>query len=525
MFDNVRNMEFLDQITLLNEITASKDVATLPGLIELLQRPIGDTSIDYMVVNAINAVLGTHEEKVVEGLGGGMDNYRTLCIRVAGERGFTSAVPELIRLAENERDPDRLLEILSTLSRIGDPRALPVFRKNIDHEDPFIQSSCIVALGKLHDTASIGLFKGLITDSDAPDRYEECDLTTWKAVEALAGFNTDDTTRFLASRLHHRNPTVRRIITDSLVAIGTDAIASLQEVLKTGDTDLRILAANVIGFIADKAGADGLVEALDKGFASDANVRYAVYEALGKVGTMKGLVSLMDGLEEDDEMILMAVMGGLELHVNPGMAKSLAAALLVGDGHSVKLARALIATKATTLFTTLFENRGVAEQLTRALVASRDPDVVATFRQALESIDTPYALEVLPTLSTATAQGPKALAADDSRSMCAMHRTILTDLGFTPYLAANGEEAYEYIDQGTKFDIVITDMNMPIMDGIELVSKIRNTPGCSNLPIIMVTTESEASQQKLATKSGVSAFVTKPFKPDVLKATIKKLLG
>jgi CheY-like chemotaxis protein len=119
----------------------------------------------------------------------------------------------------------------------------------------------------------------------------------------------------------------------------------------------------------------------------------------------------------------------------------------------------------------------------------------------------------------------KALAADDSRSMCAMHRAILTDLGFEPFVAANGEEAYEFIEQGEEFEVIVTDMNMPIMDGMELVGKIRSTPGMEEVPIIMVTTESEASQQGLASKTGVSAFITKPFKPDELKAKILEVTG
>ena len=66
--DDFRNKEFLDQITILNEISGSKNPEALPKLVELLKKPVGDTSIDYMVVNALNAVLSGNEEKVIEGL-------------------------------------------------------------------------------------------------------------------------------------------------------------------------------------------------------------------------------------------------------------------------------------------------------------------------------------------------------------------------------------------------------------------------------------------------------------------------
>jgi CheY-like chemotaxis protein len=68
-------------------------------------------------------------------------------------------------------------------------------------------------------------------------------------------------------------------------------------------------------------------------------------------------------------------------------------------------------------------------------------------------------------------------------------------------------------------------MNMPVMDGMEFVGKVRNTPGYEDVPIIMVTTESEASQQTMAQKAGVTAFITKPFKPDALKAKILEVIA
>ena len=523
--DDFRNKEFLDQITILNEISGSKNPEALPGLVELLKTPVGDTSIDYMVVNALNAVLSSNEDKVIEGLNDSHAGYRILCIRVAGEHAFARAAGPLVSIAQSETDPDRLMEILTSLAHIAQPEAIPVFRSHIDHEDPFIQSACIEALGKLKDDESIEFLKHMILDSEAPDRYEVCEITTWKAVEALATFSRDDTISFLVEKLHHKNPTVRRIITDALVSIGVPTVPLLFAAFDKGDTDNKILAANVIGFVGDRSGADGLVAAFDKGQADDLNVRYAVYEALGRIGTMKGIICLVDGMQETDELTLMAVVGGLEKHVNPGMISAMTDALVKADEQSDRLAKAIISSKASTLFDALYENAGAGDALIDALCESRDPEIVEEFRAVLNEIGGGRAEDDIARLPQIAAASRKALAADDSRSMCAMHRAILTDLGFEASMAVNGEEAYDYVEQGEEFDIVITDMNMPVMDGMELVSKLRNTPGYEDTPIIMVTTESESDQQELAKKTGVTAFVTKPFKPDTLKAKIEELLA
>ena len=523
ILDNFRNKDFLDQITILNEISGDKDPETLPALLELLKSPIGDTSIDYMVVNALNAVLSNNEAKVIEGLSDPHDGFRILCIRVAGEHGIAAAAGPLAEVAKTETDADRLMEILLSLARIGDASAIPTFRDHLQHEDPFIQSSCIEALGHLGDTDSIAHFKQMIAESEAPDRFEVCDLTTWKAVDALATFGNEDTIEFLVEKLHHKNPTVRRIITDALVSIGPDCVPMLLNAFETGDTDLKILSVNILGFLGDRSGANGLVAAFDKGLADDLNVRYAVYEALGRIGSMKGIICLVDGLSETDELILMAVIGGLERHVNPGMIASLTDLIIKADDQSDRLCKAVIASRATRIFDALYENAGAGDGLIEALVQSNDPEILSDFRELLGEIGGSRAEQDLARLPEVATASRKALAADDSRSMCAMHRAILTDLDFEPFVAVNGEEAYDFIAQGEEFDIIITDMNMPVMDGMELVGKVRNTPGYEDIPIIMVTTESEASQQDLASKTGVTAFVTKPFKPDTLKELIQEL--
>ncbi len=92
-------------------------------------------------------------------------------------------------------------------------------------------------------------------------------------------------------------------------------------------------------------------------------------------------------------------------------------------------------------------------------------------------------------------------------------------------MAENGQDAYSHIELSEEFDVIITDMNMPVMDGMEFVSKLRQTNGYADIPVIMVTTESEYSQQELARKTGVNDFITKPFTADQLKAKIAEYVS
>lgn len=523
MLEGFRDKDFLDQITILNDIAGSKDQAALPGLVDLFENPINDTSIDYMVVNALNAVLSENTESVIQGLSSQNAGFKTLCIRVAGEYSFPDAVPQLIDMAEKESDPDGLLDILTALSRIGNEKALPVFRKNLDSSDPLLASLCIEAVGALKDTDSKDQLMEAVTSNEADDRYEQCDITCWKAIESLTAIGDEESLTFLAEKLHHRNPTARRIITDAMIAMGEKIVPYLAPLLESDNVDEQILAANVLGFIQAKDGGNLLVSAFDRNAFTNANVKYAVYEAMGRIGTMKCIICLMDGLAEEDELILMAVITGLEKHVNPGMIKALTKMMLEGGAHGELLSKTIVSSMAVTLFEKIFEDKEISVMLSKALGLSKDLEVVETFREKLTAMSGTQAKAALASLPKPETAQKKALAADDSRSMVALHRAVLSDLGFEPLVAANGQEAYDHVENGESFDLVITDMNMPVMDGMELVEKLRGTDGFEDVPIIMVTTESEASQQTLAAKSGVTAFITKPFKPDELKDKIREL--
>ncbi len=115
------------------------------------------------------------------------------------------------------------------------------------------------------------------------------------------------------------------------------------------------------------------------------------------------------------------------------------------------------------------------------------------------------------------------LAVDDSASMRQMVSFTLKGAGYTVIEASDGQEALDKAKQ-TTVDLVLSDVNMPVMDGIELVQNLRSLPEYKFTPILMLTTES-ATDKKMAGKSaGATGWLVKPFNPDQLLATIKKVM-
>jgi two-component system chemotaxis response regulator CheY len=119
---------------------------------------------------------------------------------------------------------------------------------------------------------------------------------------------------------------------------------------------------------------------------------------------------------------------------------------------------------------------------------------------------------------------PNILIADDSASMRNMVAATLQSAGHKVISAADGQLALDQA-KGSKFDAVVTDLNMPVMDGITLVKNLRSLPTYKYTPILLLTTESSADKKTAGKQAGATGWLVKPFNPEKLLATINRVLG
>jgi two-component system chemotaxis response regulator CheY len=115
------------------------------------------------------------------------------------------------------------------------------------------------------------------------------------------------------------------------------------------------------------------------------------------------------------------------------------------------------------------------------------------------------------------------LAVDDSVSMLQLLRVTLTGAGYKVVEAANGAEGLNKAKAGG-YDMVVTDLNMPVMNGIEMIRELRKLPVGKGIPIVFVTTESAANLKAEAKAAGATAWITKPFNADQLIGLVRKVL-
>ena len=116
------------------------------------------------------------------------------------------------------------------------------------------------------------------------------------------------------------------------------------------------------------------------------------------------------------------------------------------------------------------------------------------------------------------------LAVDDSASMRQMVSFTLKGAGYDVIEAVDGVDALNKAKQKS-VNLVITDVNMPNMDGIALIAELRKLPSYKFTPLLMLTTESAPEKKQAGKAAGATGWIVKPFNPEQLVATIKKVLG
>ena len=117
----------------------------------------------------------------------------------------------------------------------------------------------------------------------------------------------------------------------------------------------------------------------------------------------------------------------------------------------------------------------------------------------------------------------KILIVDDFSTMRRIIKNLLRDLGFTNTAEADdGQTALPLLQNG-KFDFLVTDWNMPGMQGIDLLKTVRADPNLCDLPVLMVTAESKRDQIVEAAQAGVNGYIVKPFTAATLKEKIDKI--
>jgi two-component system, chemotaxis family, chemotaxis protein CheY len=119
----------------------------------------------------------------------------------------------------------------------------------------------------------------------------------------------------------------------------------------------------------------------------------------------------------------------------------------------------------------------------------------------------------------------KVLVVDDSRTIRQQVESTLSQAGYAVIEAEDGRQGLDVLSAQRDIRMVICDVNMPHMDGLKMLATLKADAGNADLPVLMLTSEGQASLIQQAKRSGAKGWIVKPFKPDHLVAIVRKIVG
>ena len=156
-----------------------------------------------------------------------------------------------------------------------------------------------------------------------------------------------------------------------------------------------------------------------------------------------------------------------------------------------------------------------ADLCSAGVAAAIDPEATRLVPDAMGDAGPPAPAEIQPVAK-------RILTIDDSKTIRDMLLLTLADAGFHVLQAVDGQDGLDVLGK-EQVDVVITDINMPRMDGYEVIRHMRSNSAHKTTPILVLTTESETEKKNLAREAGATGWMVKPFDPDRLIATLNRV--
>ncbi|MDR3089328.1 MAG: response regulator [Desulfobulbaceae bacterium] len=440
-----------------------------------------------------------------------LEGRRSL-ISLTGELRAKKAAPILLDALAHSPDDEEILAILAALGEIGDESALNTLTDFLYAANRPMILKAVEALGRIATPSAIQqLARRMGTD-------HELDLLILKI---FARIQDDTSLAQLNEALRSPFADTRVFAKQQLTRIGGSALPFLLPNLREQHDDLLIHTLNVLGDIGDAQAIDPIRRLLD-GLPTNPNVRFAAYEALALLPVRKGAYTLTAGLTDSEEHVCIAAARAAERNFSPGLLVGIKNLLAGQGGEALQISKTIIDAQARRLFLGLITDETFRRLALHYLLrAHRD---VRDWHAALLNQAGQADLARRIVGGNDQAARPKVVAVDDSRMILNIYKSTLYELGYEPVLFEFPVSALNWL-RAEQALMVLTDLNMPEMTGVRLTEKVREIYPAEQLPVIMVTTQNEATDNEAAQAAGVNRILQKPFNKESLGAAISETLA
>ncbi|MBN2342514.1 MAG: response regulator [Deltaproteobacteria bacterium] len=448
------------------------------------------------------------------------DHYKdkSFFIELCGQLALEESIPKLLQILRNS---SRINAQKSAMKVLGELCAIDAVSEIADFlyagsRDLII--SAVEALGAIGNTNAI---QKLSERMGSDTGIDVLILNTFAASQNSLAL------RKLNETMLSHHAYLRNYAKSKLIDIGPKAVPILLENLKHSDADLQIHTLNVLGIIGDES-AVLPIRRLLKEMPKNPNVRFAAYEVLGRLPIKKGAVSLVAGLQDPVEHVSLMAAKAINNNYNEMLETGLFN--LIGQESELleRFVEIFIVSESDAVFLSLFANDKFQVRAAEYLRQQAPVDTRQHFLTLLKSHG--YSAQAdrieqtsVPVAHPAGNSAYTVWAVDDSRMMLAIYKNVFSKEGYNFQLFEFPESALEAIKHEPP-NIILTDLNMPNISGLELTKRIRATYSKSELPIILITTQSSIAAEQENLKSGINELMYKPFEKEDLKEKIRTYL-
>ena len=435
--------------------------------------------------------------------------------KVAGEICLEAAVPIQLDLLTRESDPKTLESIIISLGMIGSPDSAGPISEFLHAPDRELVLAAVRALGELATPKAMQrLFDRLGED---PDLDQEI-------INIFSKAQTPEALEKLNDTLISQHAHIRTAGKQKLGEIGVMSVRILIKNLLKVDPDLVIHSLNVLGDIGDPLAIPAIRKLLHNN-PENANIRFAAYETLGRLPVDQGAFALAAGLEDPAANVRNAAAKAIDRNYNAVLAGGIRNMTCSGDDEALRIMETIINSQCDNIFLDLLEEGFFKPAAIAYLSKNAHPEIRSYYSEVLTSKGYD---DIAKQIALSKAVKVKAVlrvyAVDDSRMILHIYRTVLHNLGCESMLFEFPAKALENVRKDNP-DVILTDLNMPDITGIDLTAGVRKLFTNEEMPIIMVTTQDEAKDNQSAYNAGVNGILQKPFTESRIRGALKKFAG
>lgn len=499
------------QNRLIYELTRGEVSFSIPQLLYLLDEHAELAATLPIIKETLISQLLAYPELLSDFLANSKIGGKQYLIQIAGELRSDDTTQALMELIAQSHDEAEIKLILETLGLIGDPEAINLLTDYLYAANRDLIIAAIHALGQVGTPSAMHrLAERMGTDNEID----------FMILSIFADVQDQVSLEKLNETLRSHYAHMRIYAKQEIVRIGAKAVPNLIENLLHEDPDFQIHTLNVLGDIGDESAIMPIRKLLGREPKS-ANVRFAAYEALALLPLRKGAYTLTAGLTDKEDHVCIAAARAIDRNYSEILIAGIKNLLMEKDDDARHITKIIVNGQVDKIFMSVADEP-YFQEMAMVYLPHAHQDIRQHYHVLLKQAGLDdFAAKLVGNNEEVGRR--KVVAVDDSRMILNIYKATLHELNYEPVLFEFPASALEWLAK-EKPAMVLTDLNMPEITGVQLAAKIRERYSATELPVIMVTTQNEVQDNKAALAAGVNKIIQKPFNAESLKAAMDEFI-